>query len=107
MKKNNKALTNLIAVVTVVVIVLLLWVAMSGIREVEKDTLDNGQFVTIKQTDDIWLQYDRDTEIVFMVQKSSSHGRKAYVRIPYPADNGLPYKYNKETQSLEKIVQGD
>lgn len=107
MKKNSKALANLIAVVVTAVIVVLLFIAMSSIREVEKDTLDNGQFVTIKQTDSIWLQYDRDTEIVFMVQKSSSHGRRAYVRIPYPADNGLPYKYNKETQSLEKIVQWD
>lgn len=44
--------------------------------------------------------YDSATRIVY-IEDSTFHGN--YVHCPYYAPNGLPYKYNTETNTLEEI----
>lgn len=45
------------------------------------------------------LVYDSITKIVYF--KNYSDGR--YIYIPYYASNGMPYRYNSETNMLEEI----
>ena len=54
-----------------------------------------GTFVTINKD----LRYDSATRIVY-IYNSNSYG-SSYT--PYYAPNGLPYKYNPETNTFEEI----
>ena len=60
--------------------------------------------MTIEHTSDLWLQYDTDTYIVYMVQKVDDINNR-YIKIHYLAENELPYKYNVETSEMEMISQ--
>lgn len=101
---TRSILTFTLGIIIAALVIIGLFLGVNSLRKNDKDKMNNEQFTTIEQSDDLWLQYDKDTNIVFMVQKSASYGRGAYIRIPYIADNGLPYTYNKETQLLEKII---
>lgn len=55
-----------------------------------------GKFVSIVNN----LVYDSATRIVYRKNYTSSG---YYVYIPYYAPNGLPYRYNPETNTFEEI----
>ncbi len=57
-----------------------------------------GEFIEIGNN----LVYDSATRIIYI--KSSTYGYKSYVYTPYYAPNGLPYRYNPETNTFEEIV---
>lgn len=46
------------------------------------------------------LYYDSTTRIVWLKNYSNGYGCSY---IPYPAPNGLPYRYNPETNTFEEI----
>ena len=65
----------------------------------------DGQFVSIgdfANFDDIGgsLVYDSTTRIVYF--RNETRGTYS-VYVPYYASNGMPYKYNVETNTLEEI----
>ena len=59
-------------------------------------TLGKNAFIKISDS----LYYDSATRIVWLKNYSNGYGC-SYV--PYPAPNGLPYKYNPETNTFEEI----
>jgi hypothetical protein len=58
-----------------------------------------GQFITIYGD----LVYDAATRIVY-IESSTYYGYETYT--PYYAPNGLPYRYNPVTNTLEEIDNG-
>lgn len=61
------------------------------------NTLGTNSFINI--TND--LVYDPATRIVYII--NYTYGLGTYVYTPYYAPNGLPYRYNSETNTFEKI----
>lgn len=61
----------------------------------------NGRFMQVQNEQDLY--YDIDTKIVY-VMFIRSEGRQSATGYmsPYYANNGLPYIYNTETNSLEE-----
>ncbi len=57
-----------------------------------------GEFIGIGSN----LTYDSATRIVYI--KNYTYGCQNYVYTPYYASNGLPYRYNPETNTFEEIV---
>ena len=64
--------------------------------ELSSTTLGKDAFIKI--SDDLY--YDSATRIVWLENYSNGYGC-SYV--PYPAPNGLPYRYNPETNTFEEI----
>lgn len=52
-------------------------------------------------SDDLW--YDSTTKIVYWWNGSLNMANCATTPTPYYASNGLPYRYNSETNTLEEI----
>lgn len=50
-----------------------------------------------------YLYYDSTTRIVYWWNNSLSYSRFATTPSPYYAPNGLPYRYNPETNTFEEI----
>lgn len=72
-------------------------------KEEEKHLRDTGvYFETIYDKLNVhdYLVYDRATKIVYMDCYTYCG---YYVKCPYYAPNGKPYKYNEETNQLEEI----
>ena len=66
-----------------------------------KESIHNttfGKDAFIKISDDLY--YDSTTRIVWLKNYSNGYGC-SYV--PYPAPNGLPYRYNPKTNTFEEI----
>lgn len=61
-----------------------------------------GKYAFIKISDDLY--YDSATRIVWLKNYSNGYGC-SYV--PYTAPNGLPYRYNTETNAFEEIEIGE
>lgn len=57
-----------------------------------------GKFIEIGNN----LMYDSATRIVYI--NNYTYGYQTYVYTPYYAPNGLPYRYNPETNTFEEIV---
>lgn len=57
------------------------------------------EFVSIGEN----LYYDKNTNIVYIWNGVLNACDYSTVPCPYYAPNGLPYKYNPETKSLEEI----
>lgn len=76
-------------------------VSLVGCSNSDQENADTSnysiEFVTI---DDSILVYDSATKIVYMKNFTNAINC-AYT--PYYAPNGLPYRYNTETNSLEEI----
>lgn len=68
-----------------------------------KVTIQSGRFITISYYP-IELSYDTATEIVY-IKNYTYHSN--YVYTPYYAPNGLPYRYNHETNTFEEIDEND
>lgn len=64
-------------------------------------TTQSGKFVTISYYP-IELSYDTLTKIVY-IRNYTRYGN--YVYTPYYVPNGLPYRYNSETNTLEEIEE--
>lgn len=57
-----------------------------------------------KSIDDSYLYYDINTNIVYLWNGIVSYGATSSTTpSPYYAPNGLPYKYNPSTNTLEEI----
>lgn len=67
--------------------------------EGEVNNTQSGGFVYICSTP-ILLYYDQLTRIVY-IKNNTYMGRDVYT--PYYAPNGLPYRYNPETNTFEEI----
>ena len=67
--------------------------------EGEVSNIQPGGFVSICDYP-IPLSYDTMTKIVYI--KNITYGAR-YVYTPYYAPNGLPYRYNPETNTFEEI----
>lgn len=81
-------------------IILLVGCAETTTVNVEGEvTTQSGKFVTISYYP-IELSYDTYTEIVY-IKNYTRYGN--YVYTPYYAPNGLPYRYNPETNTFEEI----
>lgn len=65
-------------------------------NELNNTILGTNAFVQI--SDDLY--YDSATRIVWLKIYENGYG---YSYVPYPATNGLPYRYNPETNTLEEI----
>lgn len=68
--------------------------------EGEIDNTQSSGFVNICD-EPIPLSYDEMTRIVYI--RNVTYGYYIYVYTPYYAPNGLPYKYNPETNTFEEI----
>lgn len=88
---------------------MLLSIGCSGMKTLNVDA-ENGselssnipekiKFAFIFNSDNLY--YDKDTGIVYM--KNPTYGFN-FVYTAYYAPNGLPYKYNQETDMLEEIA---
>lgn len=75
-------------------------IALNVNMEGEVTNAQSSEFVKICD-DPIPLSYDTMTRIVYIRNRSS--GYNTYVYIPYYAPNGLPYRYNPETNTFEEI----
>ena len=92
---------KLFAIVSICVILLFLvgctsepiQVNVSNSKELYSDTI--GTFIKINED----IRYDSATRIVY-IYNANGYG-SSYT--PYYAPNGLPYKYNPETNTLEEI----
>ena len=85
-------------------IVLLVWCVETTTLNVNMEgevTTQSGKFVTISYYP-IELSYDTFTGIVY-IKNYTYHGN--YVYTPYYAPNGLPYRYNPETNTFEEIEE--
>lgn len=88
--------------ISISIILIILYLSWNIIKNRDNGT-PNAQFKSIRQSErSIILQYDVDTYIVYYIQ----YTYRSNVRIPYIAENGLPYRYNIETNELE-LIQGD
>lgn len=70
------------------------------------DNLANGVFGTsalVEIGDDLW--YDSTTRIVYWWNGILIDYRSDTVPSPYYAPNGLPYRYNPETNAFEEIEE--
>jgi hypothetical protein len=69
-----------------------------------KDSLSNGTFgkaAMVEIGDSLW--YDTSTRIVYWWNGSLAGWRADTTPTPYYAPNGLPYRYNPETNTFEEI----
>lgn len=69
-----------------------------------KDNLSNtvfGKSALVKIGDGLW--YDSTTRIVYFWNACLDGGTNSTTPSPYYAPNGLPYKYNPETNTFEEI----
>lgn len=58
-----------------------------------------GNFINIGDSDFV---YDSATRIIYIDQYTyNAH----YVKVPYYAPNGLPYRYNPATNTFEEIIR--
>ena len=81
-------------------IVLLIGCAETTTLNVEgKGVVQSPEFINICNGN-VLLKYDTSTGIVYI--KNYTHSRN-YVYTPYYAPNGLPYRYNSETNMFEEI----
>lgn len=75
----------------------------TGCAPVNGDSTVNtikGRFAQIQNENDLY--YDIDTKVVYvMFSRGASDHRTGYMS-PYYANNGLPYIYNTETNSMEE-----
>lgn len=72
---------------------------MSGTSEVIKiGNLELVKFDTIEY-------YDKNTKIVYLWNGMCNGKNSDTVPVPYPASNGLPFRYNEETKQVEEITQ--
>lgn len=101
MKKRNKIITILLS--TLLFSFLLIGCGSEPVQ-VNISNSENissnqfGQFITIGDN----LVYDSATRIVYMVYGVDGvYESKTYC--PYYAQNGLPYRYNPETNTFEEI----
>ena len=69
--------------------------------ELSSNTLGKQSFVEIGSG----LFYDPTTRIVYMVNGVTT-GYESKTYCPYYAPNGLPYRYNPETNTFEEIKIG-
>lgn len=68
--------------------------------EPEKETIDIGESAMVELGDGLW--YNSETGIVYWWNGTLSYNY-SISPTPYYAPNGLPYKYNPITKSLEEI----
>lgn len=66
--------------------------------ELSGTIIGGGALIAIKPD----LYYDSTTRIVYW-WNGSMHNRYATTPTPYYAPNGLPYRYNPDTNTLEEI----
>lgn len=102
MKKSFK--TIVIALVLTIAVCLSLaacTVADPATSVTPAPTLYYGRFAEVPHEEDLY--YDPETQIVYYIrQKGAGYARYGYMS-PYYAPNGLPYKYDTDTQTLVEI----
>lgn len=63
-----------------------------------------GETSMIQISNSLW--YDSTTKIVYLWNgKMWASDKMEYIPAPYYAPNGLPYRYNPETDTLEEISE--
>lgn len=96
-------------ILIITVILLLFSVGLIGCSKTTKLNVNMEGEITNTQLSEfvnicnepISLSYDTMTRIVYM--KSKAYGRNVFTYTPYYAPNGLPYRYNPETNTFEEI----
>ena len=91
----------------------LLLLSFSGCRvESAQANVKTNDTVTVKSlgTDNLiniggYLYYDSTTKIVYFWNGSIGYGRASTTPSPYFAPNGLPYKYEPETNTFVEITE--
>lgn len=61
----------------------------------------NARFMPVQGEQDLYYDVDTKTVYVIMIDSFGAYDGTGYMS-PYYADNGLPYLYNTETNSLEE-----
>lgn len=82
-----------------------------GVESTQENVKTNDT-VTVKSlgTDNLiniggYLYYDSTTKIVYFWNGLIGHGNQATTPSPYFAPNGLPYKYEPETNTFVEITE--
>ena len=89
--------------ITILIAICLMFCLAGCTVEGSKNYADrtNGRLIPVPTHQDLY--YDTNTNIVYIVFNEYS-GKCGYGYMsPYYADNGMPYIYNKTTQTLEEI----
>ena len=77
-------------------------IADEPVTEPEKESIPIGQSAMVEIGDGLW--YNSETGIVYWWNGViNSMSERATTPTPYYAPNGLPYRYNTNTKSLEEI----
>jgi hypothetical protein len=83
----------------------LIMLSTMGCGELTTNTADNDNTDIMVRIDDYdFLWYDSTTRIVYWWNGKIEGYTTATTPSPYYAPNGLPYRYNPETNILEEIV---
>lgn len=104
---NNKMINNMKKILIIAATLLFSSISLIGCTKTELNVNIEGEITNIQSSgfvkicdDPISLSYDPMTRIVYI--KNVTYGvQKVYT--PYYAPNGLPYKYNPETNTFHEI----
>lgn len=89
--------------ITILIAICLMFCLVGCTVEGSKNYADrtNGRLIPVPTHQDLY--YDTNTNIVYIVFNEYSGNCGYGYMSPYYADNGMPYIYNKTTQTLEEI----
>ena len=112
--KNNKLVDSLMALALIAIALLVIVVSSVCSKTLKQKVAYKElikEYTVIEEgTYDVrkLKVYDNDTKIVYKAELLNGfHDTAKYEIVSYFADNGLPYRYNEETQKIEKITDNN
>lgn len=93
--------------IVLVVVAILAAIIGSSLRKNDayKELTDTYDIIS-QESDDTYLVYDKETNIVYKAILETGYGKTTRYNIQsYFASNGLPYKYNDKSKEIEMIEQ--